>query len=152
MKTELSIRNPFTDLGETTNPLRNLMTSIFGGDNGFARGTKNEIWIPAVDIEETDSSFLVTADLPDVKKKDIKVTIEDGLLVIKAERDKLEEIDKKNYHRIERFHGNYQRSFYLPENADAEKMKAKLSDGALEITLPKLKSEKKQSVKEVAID
>jgi len=149
MKSELKSWNPFADFGEFRSPFRSLLPSL--GGNGLSKLLENSDWEPAVDIEETDKAFVITADLPDVKKKDINVTIEDGILMLSGTREKSDETKEKTFHRVERFHGNYQRSFRLPENVNEDKIDSKLKDGALTITLPKIAIEKKAPARQVAI-
>jgi HSP20 family protein len=151
MKTELRKWNPFTEFGGIQNRLHDLFPTIMGGSNGHPNLLVDTDWEPAVDIEEDDHKFLITADLPEVKKEDIKVTIADGLLTISGERKQEEETKEKTFHRVERFHGSYQRSFRLPENVDEEKMDASLKDGALRVTLPKIVAEKKKPAREISV-
>lgn len=94
-------------------------------------------WAPSVDITEDNQEYLVKADLPEVKKEDVKVTVEDGVLTISGER-KFEKDEKdKKYHRIERAYGNFVRSFTLPDAADGSKVNAEFKDGVLRVRLPK---------------
>ncbi len=94
-------------------------------------------WAPSVDVTEDNKEWLVKVDLPEVKKEDVKVTVENGVLTITGER-KLEKEEKdKKYHRIERSYGNFYRSFTLPEGADGAKVNADFKDGVLKVHLPK---------------
>ena len=92
-------------------------------------------WIPSVDISEDDKSYKVSADLPQVDKESIKVSMKDGQLVIKGERKR--EITDAKHHRTERIYGNFFRSFTLPEDADESTVEAKLVDGVLNVTIAK---------------
>ncbi|MFM7101949.1 MAG: Hsp20/alpha crystallin family protein [Verrucomicrobiota bacterium] len=94
-------------------------------------------WAPSVDISETDKEWLVKADLPEVKKEDVKVTVEDGVLSITGERKFEKEVKDKKYHRIERSYGNFVRSFTLPDHADPARVAAEFKDGVLTVKLPK---------------
>ncbi len=96
-------------------------------------------WSPAVDISEDSKEFLVKAELPELKKEEIKVSVENGELSISGER-KLEKEEKdkdKRYHRIERSYGSFIRSFTLPDNVSADKVSAEFKDGVLLVHLPK---------------
>jgi HSP20 family protein len=95
-------------------------------------------WSPSVDVAEEDKAYLVTAELPEVKKEDMKVTVENGVLAISGERKKEKE-EKKGvrYHRIERCYGSFLRSFTLPEDADPASVKATMKDGVLKIRIEK---------------
>jgi HSP20 family protein len=94
-------------------------------------------WRPAVDIKEEADRFLITADLPGVDPKDIQITMDDGVLTIKGERQSESREEKEGYKRVERHSGAFYRRFSLPDTADAERIEAKGKDGVLEVTLPK---------------
>jgi len=94
-------------------------------------------WTPAIEISEDDKEWLVKADLPEVKKDDVKVTVENGVLNITGERKFEKEQKDKKYHRIERSYGSFFRSFTLPEGADGTKVSAEFKDGVLKVRLPK---------------
>ena len=94
-------------------------------------------WIPAVDIKETADNFLIFADIPGVEPDQIEVTMENGLLTLKGERKTAQQIQEKEYKRVERLHGTFYRRFTLPDTADAEKIQATCRQGVLEITIPK---------------
>ena len=92
-------------------------------------------WVPAAEITEDDNEYLVKLEVPEVKKKDMKVEIVNGALCVSGER-KYEKQDKK-LHRVERFYGHFERSFSLPENVDTKSIKADSRDGVLSIHLSK---------------
>lgn len=94
-------------------------------------------WTPAVDIKEEASRFLITADLPGVDPKDIEITMDNGVLTIKGERQAEERDEKEGYKRVERVSGAFYRRFSLPDTADADRIEAKGKDGVLEVILPK---------------
>ena len=109
----------------------NRMFQNFYGDT-FDRG-----WAPAVDIFETDGHELVMkADLPDVKREDIQITFENGVLTLRGERKYEQEIKRENYQRMERAYGSFSRSFTLPATVDASRISAQHKDGVLTIRLP----------------
>lgn len=94
-------------------------------------------WAPLVDVKETNEEYLIKAELPGLKKEDVKVAIDHGLLTLTGER-KLEKEEKgEKYHRVERFYGNFMRSFTLPEGVDENKVIAEHKDGVLTVRLPK---------------
>ena len=101
-------------------------------------------WSPSVDVSETDQEYLIRAALPAVKKEDVKVTYEDGMLTLSGERRQEEERKDVKYHRVESYYGNFSRSFMLPDAIDADAIKAESKDGILTIHLPKSKSEAKK--------
>jgi HSP20 family protein len=94
-------------------------------------------WAPACDIFETDEAVIVKAELPEVKREDVKVSIENNVLMLSGERKFEDETKRENYHRVERSYGQFMRSFTLPNNIDAAQISAEFKDGMLNITLPK---------------
>jgi HSP20 family protein len=101
------------------------------GDTSFAD------FMPPVDIEETDAAFLVKADLPDVKKDEIKIHVQEGVLTIEGERRKEKDETGRRFHKIEREYGRFVRRFALPTEIDAGKVRAEFKDGVLHVVLPK---------------
>src|SRR5436853_3418248 len=93
-------------------------------------------WSPEVDISEDDQGYLLKADLPEMKKDDVKVTVEDGILSVSGERKTQKEDQKRKFHRIERSFGNFRRSFTLPEDTDSTRGTPELRDGTLNVHLP----------------
>lgn len=139
--------DPFKEMHETQDRL----ARIFGlaparvGNGGQEAMTITE-WAPSVDIVEDEKEWLVKADLPEVKKEDVKVTVENGVLTITGERKFEKEEKDKKYHRIERAYGNFYRSFALPDAADGSKVSAEFKDGVLEVHLPKSEKAKPKAV------
>jgi len=103
-------------------------------------------WMPTVDISETDSEYLIKAELPEVKKEDVKVTVENGVLTLQGERRQEKEEKGKKYHRVERSYGSFVRSFTLPESVDESAVKAEYKDGMLNLHLPKTEKVKPKSI------
>jgi HSP20 family protein len=104
-------------------------------------------WTPRVDIVEEDNAYRVRADLPGLEKKDVDVTVENGIMTIRGER-KFERTDKKDnsYEYYERRYGSFSRSFNLPENVDSTGIEATYRNGVLDITLPKSEKAKPKQV------
>ena len=103
-------------------------------------------WTPSVDISETEGEYQIKAEIPDVKKEDVKVTLEDGVLTIQGERKYEKEEKGKKYHRIERSYGSFVRTFSLPDVIDEEKVKAEFKDGVLNLHLPKSEKAKPKAI------
>ncbi len=125
-------------------PLREMEELMRGMQRSFnlAPGRGGEAmtlsdWSPSVDIGENEKEFVVKAELPDVKKEDIKVNVMDGTLTISGERRVEKEESDTKYHRVERAYGRFERSFGLPDEADAEKITSEYKDGILTVHLPK---------------
>ena len=130
---------------ETDEFFRNLSAPMFGKWPQFF-GEDGEMkieWSPAVDIKETEKEYLVKAELPGVKREDVKVSLEDGVLMIEGERRQELDVKGEKTHRVERFYGKFCRSFTLPEYADASAIRAESKDGVLNVHVPKLKIEKR---------
>jgi len=95
-------------------------------------------WVPVVDVLEDDKEFLIKAELPEVAKDNVKVTVEKGKLTLSGERKFEKEENGPKYHRVERSYGTFSRTFNLPENVDADKVEADFKDGVLRIHLTKV--------------
>jgi HSP20 family protein len=107
-------------------------------------------WLPAVDIHETDSEYRVTAEVPGIRREDVKVRLEDNVLTIEGERKEEKEAKGERSHRIERSYGAFCRRFTLPEDADASKVSADCKDGVVRVHIPK-RPEQKPKAREIAI-
>jgi HSP20 family protein len=120
--------NRLFDRPLVTRPLRGALgeESLIGVD-----------WAPLVDIEETAKEFLIKAELPDVKKEEVKVALEDGVLTIQGERKMEKEEKDRKVHRVERSYGKFLRSFTVPRDVDDKKVMAEFKDGVLLVHVPK---------------
>ncbi len=103
-------------------------------------------WAPACDIYETDNDIVVKAELPEVKKENVYVSIDNNLLTIRGERKFSEETKKENYHRVERSYGEFMRSFTIPSFVDANKVNAEFKDGVLWVKLAKCEESKPKQI------
>jgi HSP20 family protein len=101
-------------------------------------------WSPSVDISETDGEYLLKAQLPAVKREDVHLTYEDGMLTISGERRQETEQKGEKFRRIESFHGSFSRSFSLPDGINASAIRAEAKDGVVTVHVPKSKSEAKK--------
>ncbi len=131
--------NPFNELDEFFKPYQRAMTRHPSQD-----GLLNADWSPSVDITEDDKEFLIKAELPEVKKEDISVDVNQGVVTLSGER-KYEKRDEKE-HRLERFYGKFSRSFTLPENVKVDEIKAESKEGMLYLHLPKSAVEKAKKI------
>jgi HSP20 family protein len=139
--------DPFKEMEETQNRLARFLglSPARAGNSGQEVMTVTQ-WAPSVDIVEDDKEWLVKADLPEVKKEDVKVTVENGVLTITGERKFEKEEKDKKYHRIERSYGNFLRSFTLPDAADGSKVTAEFKDGVIKVHLPKSEKAKPKAI------
>jgi HSP20 family protein len=115
----------------------------WGGEEGLATG----VWIPPVDVFETPENIVLKADLPDVNKDEVDISIENNTLTIKGERNMENEVNEKNFYRMERSYGTFSRSFTLPPTVAGEKVEAVFNDGVLTLTLPKREESKPRQIK-----
>jgi HSP20 family protein len=110
---------------------------------GIHGGTALDAWAPAVDIDRSNGTMIVSAELPGLRKEDIKVEVNDASLVIQGERKQEQKEEREGYHRWERSYGQFYRSIPLPEGAQAEQIEAELKDGVLKVSIPVPETQKK---------
>ena len=139
--------NPFREMER----MQRQMHSLFGlgtlrGNGGRGEALATAEWEPLVDITEDDKEYLITAELPELKKEDVKVTVEHGVLGISGERKFEKEEKHKKYHRLERAYGSFLRSFTVPDDADATNINAEFKDGVLRVHLRKSESAKPKAI------
>ena len=96
-------------------------------------------WAPAADVSETEAEYLIKADLPEVRKEDVTITVQDGVLTLSGERRQEVRAENEKVHRVERAYGSFARRFALPENADEQSIRAESRDGVILIHIPKQK-------------
>jgi HSP20 family protein len=96
-------------------------------------------WAPAADVSESESEYLIKADLPEVRREDVSLTVQDGVLTLSGERKQEKREDSDKLHRVERSYGSFARRFSLPEDADEEAIRAESKDGVILIHIPKHK-------------
>lgn len=131
---------PWSRTTSVLDPFRQEMEDVFqrffqpfAGNGGEMATT----WSPRVDVEESEKEIVVKADLPGVDPKDIDVSVQDGTLILKGEKKEQKEEKKKNFHRVERFVGQFYRQIPLPAGADAEKIVATSNKGVISVSIPK---------------
>jgi HSP20 family protein len=124
--------------------VENRLSKFLGWPLRHRDGGKEDLalmeWSPAVDIIEDENEFVIKAELPQIKREDVKVSVENGELNISGERKFEKEEKDKKYHRVERAYGCFHRSFSLPPEVNSERVKADFKDGLLCVHLPKDKS------------
>lgn len=139
--------DPFKELDE----LQSRLSTMFGRSPVRKTGEEKEAltmaeWAPLVDIVEDEKEYLIKAELPEIKKDEVKVTVQDNMLSISGERKWEKEEKEKKVHRVERAYGSFTRSFTLPDDADGEKVTAEFKDGVLSIHLPKSEQAKPKRI------
>ena|ERR1700730_8785575 len=131
--------DPFADV----NTLIRLMPA---GSAGFPRrtlegsGARKVEWSPSADISETVKEYVIRVDLPAVKKEDVKVMLDQGVLTILGERKQQTDDKNEKFHRIESFYGSFERSFSLPDNVNADTVRCDSKDGILTVHIPKIEA------------
>lgn len=133
------------------NPRRSLISlpneiDRFFDNWGLGFENFDKVWNPNVDISESDDAFEVIAEIPGMSKDDIKISIKENVLTLTGEKKQEEKTDKKNYHRVERMYGQFQRSFRLPNSVKSDDIKAKYQNGVLSITIPKAEEVKPKEI------
>lgn len=138
--------DPFRELEEMSERFNRMFgRPVAWRENGKERLTVAD-WIPTVDISESDTEYLIKAELPEVKKEDVTVSLEDGVLTIQGERKQEKEEKGKKFHRVERSYGSFVRSFTLPDRVDDVRVKAEFKDGVLNLHLPKSEKAKPKAI------
>jgi HSP20 family protein len=135
--------NPSQQLANAREPFYRLFDTYFN-DGGEDLATRT--WTPPVDIQETDDSYRIQAELPGMSKEDIQITLENNVLRLSGERKFEKDVKKENYHRIERTYGTFSRSFALPTQVSPDKVEAKFDNGVLTITVPKAEQAKPRRI------
>ncbi|MES4786751.1 MAG: heat-shock protein Hsp20 [Nitrospiraceae bacterium] len=138
--------DPFKELED----MERRLSALFRRAPVRADGEKEALtiaeWSPLVDIAEDEKEYVIKAELPEVRKEDVKLTIQDDVLTISGERKSEKEEKGKKYHRVERAYGSFLRSFTLPEDADGTKVSADYKDGVLKVHLPKSEKAKPKAI------
>ncbi len=139
---ELVRWEPFAGLGN----FRSMFDDLW--DDGFSRGAiqNGARWHPAVDVLESKDAYLIHAELPGMKREDIKVEVKDGVLVLSGERKAEKLADGVEYRHTERVSAKFWRSFSLPETVKQDGIEANYKDGVLEIRVPKVEKAKPRQI------
>ena len=135
--------NPFREMDE----LQRRLESFFSvAPSRISNGVDSSRWEPLVDITEDDKEYVLKVELPDVKKEDVKLTVENGVLTVSGERKFEKEEKGRKLHRIERVYGSFTRSFRVPQDSDEAKLSADFRDGLLTIHLVKSEKAKPKTI------
>ena len=138
--------NPLKERDELESRLSTLLGHRASTGNGGREALTVAEWSPLVDIVEDENEYRIKAELPAMKKADVRLTVDNGVLTISGERKYEQEEKQEKHHRIERAYGSFLRSFSLPEDADGSKVTADYKDGVLHMHLPKSEKAKPKSI------
>jgi len=142
--------DPFREFEDLSSRFHRLFSMRPFGGNGEREELTSTTWAPSCDISETDKEYRVQAELPNVNKDDVHVTLEDGVLTIRGERKEEKEEKGEKYHRRELSYGQFLRRFTLPSDADESGVQASFKDGMLKISIARSKA-KSVKAKEIAV-
>lgn len=137
--------DPFRDLAVLQDRMNRLFNDAARRDDDVL-GTRGA-WVPAVDVYEQDGALVMKAELPDMKREDIDVSVENQTLTLRGERKFEDEVKQESFHRIERAYGAFSRAFTLPATVDPTKIAAEYKNGVLTIRLPFREEAKPRSIK-----
>lgn len=138
--------DPFRELEDVSDRLNRMFGRSATGQGDGREAMMLADWTPTVDVRENESEYLIKADLPHVKKDDVKVTVQEGILSIQGERKREEEKKGEKIHRVERAYGRFVRTFSLPDYVDESKVSADFKDGVLIVHLPKSEKAKPKAI------
>ena len=141
-----SVLSPFAELATLRREMDELFDTFFG--RRPLRGDQALVWAPACNVWEDKDAVYVQAELPGLAKDDISVTVENGVLTISGEKreERQEGAKDEAYHVYERRYGRFERSFTLPTNVDADRIRARYENGVLEVVLPKKEAAKPKTI------
>ena len=136
--------DPFQDALSLREAMNQLLEESFVRGGSAERGGKS--FVPALDLSETPEAFLVEASVPGLKAEDLNITVENNVLTISGEVRQNNETNERNYHRIERRYGSFQRTVSLPNTVKADAISASLENGVLHLNIPKAEQVKARRI------
>lgn len=137
---------PFRELDDVFSRYSPYFNRLGAARSGAVEGGETPAWTPVANISETDTDYLIKAELPEVSKEDVKVTVDENVITISGERLRRAEHKDEKVHRVESFYGHFSRSFRLPEDADVNAIQAESRNGVLKIRVPKTPAPKPRTV------
>ena len=139
---------PFRDMDDVFNRFFSDTLRRFPMQAGFGAGQEGaqapREWAPLADVSENEGEYVIKAEVPEVRKEDVSVTVQDGVLTLSGERKQEQREENERVHRVERYYGSFARRFALPENADEQGIRAECRDGVIVIRIPKQKQVEQQ--------
>jgi len=143
MARNLMTWDPFREVSTMREDMERLFDSMLGR---YPRERDQALWAPAVDVEETNEAMIIRAELPGMKREDIKVKVAEDMVTISGERKYEAEQKDRTFHRVERAYGSFQRTIVLPVSVQGEKAAAGYKSGLLELVLPKAERVKAREI------
>ena len=137
---------PIRDIVSIQDEMNKLFDGFFGRKPQRWFEPEEGLWSPTVDVSETKDDIVFTAEIPGLKKEEIKLSVEDNVLTLSGEKKMEKEEKDANYHRLERSFGSFCRSFTLPTPVQPDKIKASYKEGVLKVTLPKTEEVKPKEI------
>jgi HSP20 family protein len=137
---------PLRDMVSIQDEMNKLFDDFFGRTPTRWFQPEEGLWTPNVDVSETKDDIVFTAEIPGLKKEDIKLSVQDNVFTLSGEKKEEKEEKDANYHRLERSYGSFCRSFTFPTPVQPDKVKASYKDGILRITLPKTEEVKPKEI------
>jgi HSP20 family protein len=137
--------DPFREFAQLQDRINRVFNDTYRSDEGLMT---SGAWVPPVDIYQNgDHEVVIKAELPDINRDDIDITVDNGTLTIKGEKKLSQDVREEQFHRIERRYGAFSRSFSLPQTVDAGKVAAEYKNGVLTVRLPLREEAKPRSIK-----
>lgn len=137
--------DPFREFAQLQDRINRVFNDTYRSDEGLMTSGS---WVPPVDIYQNgDHEVVIRAELPDMSRDDIDITVDNGTLTIKGEKKLSADVKEEQFHRIERRYGTFSRSFSLPQTVDTGKVGAEYKNGVLTVRLPLREEAKPRSVK-----
>jgi len=143
MSRNLVTWDPFREVSTMRDDMERFFDSMLGR---YPRERAQALWAPAIDVEETNDAMIVRAEIPGMKKEEIKVTVAEDTVTISGERRYESEKKDRTFHRVERAYGSFQRTIVLPVSVQGDKAAASYKAGVLELTLPKAERVKAREI------
>jgi HSP20 family protein len=137
--------DPFRDLVFIRDELSRLFGRTFGGTEALDPSA-GSVWMPSMDVYETEDKIVATLELPGIEPNDVDVSVEDSTLTISGRREFSNEVKEESFHRVERRYGSFTRAITLPRTADTEQVNANFDNGVLTIEVAKTEMAKPKKI------
>jgi HSP20 family protein len=145
------VLSPFRGFRDMHSEMNRMMSEVFGRMPQVPT-TEQAGWTPAVDVATRDNDMIIRAELPGMKREDVNISLQGGVLTISGERKEEEEHKERGYLIKERRYGSFRRSMTLPEGTDESRIKARFEDGLLEVTVEGAGTQVEEGPKQIEIE